>query len=162
MEIEKKFLVKTLPKHLEQYPKKEIEQGYLCTRPTVRIRKADDEYFLTYKAKWGTQKIQTDAHVNQEMEVPLTKESYEHLAKKTDAYMICKTRYLIPLPSGHTGELDMFHGRLSGLYFIEVEFRDEEDSNRFVPPAWFGANVSQDERYTNSFLSHCDNLDVFR
>ena len=59
------------------------------------------------------------------------------------------------------GELDIFHGRLDGLYFIEVEFKDEEDARQFVPPGWFGENVSNDGRYANSFLSSCDNLDVF-
>lgn len=29
-----------------------IEQGYLSTEPTVvRIRRSDDEYYLTYKSK---------------------------------------------------------------------------------------------------------------
>ena len=31
MEIERKYLVKTLPEHLEQYQSKKIAQGYLCT-----------------------------------------------------------------------------------------------------------------------------------
>ena len=53
LEIERKFLVKreNLPENLEQYPSKAIEQGYLCTEPVVRIRKSNDNYFLTYKSK---------------------------------------------------------------------------------------------------------------
>ena len=47
MEIERKFLIRQLPEHLEQYPYLQIEQGYLCTNPVVRIRKQDDSYFLT-------------------------------------------------------------------------------------------------------------------
>ena len=39
MEIERKYLVKTLPDHLEQYACKVIEQGYLNTNPVVRIRR---------------------------------------------------------------------------------------------------------------------------
>lgn len=39
MEIERKFLIRQLPEHLEQYPCLQIEQGYLCTNPVVRIRK---------------------------------------------------------------------------------------------------------------------------
>ena len=31
MEIERKYLVKTLPDHLDQYESKKIAQGYLCT-----------------------------------------------------------------------------------------------------------------------------------
>ena len=49
MEIERKYLVKTLPEHLEQYQSKKIAQGYLCTAPVVRIRRSNDDYYLTYK-----------------------------------------------------------------------------------------------------------------
>ena len=53
MEIERKFLIKKeqLPENLSQYPCLHIEQGYLCTDPVVRIRRQDDEYYLTYKSK---------------------------------------------------------------------------------------------------------------
>lgn len=157
MEIEKKFLVKTLPSNLDEYKKKSIEQGYLCTDPVVRIRKSNDKYILTYKSETGDC---ADVRINNELEASLTKEGYKHLRTKTDGYIIEKTRYIIPLPDGHTGELDIFSGRLEGLYFIEVEFADEEDAANFVPPEWFGANVSGDKRYTNSHLSQCKSLDA--
>ena len=50
MEIERKYLIKTLPTNLEQYPKTNIEQGYLCMNPTLRIRKKGDAYIFTYKS----------------------------------------------------------------------------------------------------------------
>ena len=49
MEIERKYLVKTLPDHLDQYESKKIAQGYLCTEPVVRIRRSNNDYYLTYK-----------------------------------------------------------------------------------------------------------------
>ena len=162
MEIEKKFLIQTMPDNLEQMEKKEIEQGYLCTDPVVRIRKSNESYILTYKSRLKDSENHADVHINREVEMPLTKEGYLHLREKADNHMITKTRYLIPLPSGHMGELDIFHNQLEGLHFIEVEFQDEKDAADFVAPDWFGENVSKDERYTNSFLSHCDNLDVFQ
>ena len=51
MEIERKYLVKQLPAHLERYPSKYLEQGYLNTDPVVRIRRSDDTYTLTYKGR---------------------------------------------------------------------------------------------------------------
>ncbi|KAI4445986.1 hypothetical protein C823_000503 [Eubacterium plexicaudatum ASF492] len=78
MEIERKFVPKWLPNNLEQYPYHEIEQGYLCTSPTIRIRKMDDTYFLTYKSAGML------AHLEQEM--PLSKEAYEHLRKKRTVF----------------------------------------------------------------------------
>ena len=49
MEIERKFKVIKLPDNIEKYEKIEIEQWYLCIKPTVRIRKNDDSYILNYK-----------------------------------------------------------------------------------------------------------------
>ena len=39
VEIERKFLVKkeNLPRNLKQYPRKVIQQGYLCTDPVVLL-----------------------------------------------------------------------------------------------------------------------------
>ena len=51
MEIERKYLLDQLPENLTSYPCKKIEQGYLSTEPVVRIRRSDDEYYLTYKSK---------------------------------------------------------------------------------------------------------------
>ena len=50
MEIERKFLIQKLeelPFSPFDYPHKELEQGYLCTAPVVRIRREDDDYILT-------------------------------------------------------------------------------------------------------------------
>ena len=51
MEIERKFLIDTLPENLSDYPYHQLEQGYLCTEPVVRIRRENDDYYLTYKSK---------------------------------------------------------------------------------------------------------------
>ena len=162
MEIEKKYRIKKIPEDLSRYEKKEIEQGYLCASPVVRIRRSNDRYILTYKSKMGVETSAIDARVNEEVEVPLSGEGYQHLKEKIDNFLIYKTRYLIPLDCGHLVELDVFHGRLEGLVFAEVEFSDEEDALGFQPPEWFGENISQDERYTNSFLSTCEDLAVFK
>ena len=54
MEIERKFLIQKLeelPFSPFNHPHKELEQGYLCTAPVIRIRREDDDYVLTYKSK---------------------------------------------------------------------------------------------------------------
>ena len=162
MEIEKNFKVKQLPDNLDGYEQKHTEQGYLCVNPVVRIRKSNDRYILTYKSlAAGSDDKNTDVRINKEIEVFLTKEGYEHLKEKVDDNLIIKTRYIIPLEDGHTGELDVFGGVLEGLYFIEVEFESEDDAKNFLPPDWFGENVSDDKRYANSYLSKCNDLSVF-
>ena len=54
MEIERKYLVRELPANLDSYPHVEIEQGYLCTSPTLRIRRAGGAYILTVKERVHT------------------------------------------------------------------------------------------------------------
>ena len=132
----------------------EMEQGYLCTDPVVRIRRSNDKYILTCKSFDGMiGERRADVRMCQEYEINLSEESYKHLRQKVDGGLISKTRYIIPLADGHIAELDVFHGPLEGLRFVEVEFQDEEDADLFVPPEWFGQNVSGDKRYSNSFLS---------
>lgn len=145
MEIERKFIPKYLPDNLEQYQSHEIEQGYLCTSPTIRIRKMDDSYFLTYKS--------AGMMAHEEYEMPLSKEGYLHLRPKTDGLLITKRRYLIPLDETHTIELDLFHGSHKGITLAEVEFASIEEANSFIPPEWFGEDVTYDSRYHNSEMS---------
>jgi CYTH domain-containing protein len=47
MEIERKYLVTQLPDNLDQFRHLEIEQAYLCTSPTLRIRRMGDSHILT-------------------------------------------------------------------------------------------------------------------
>lgn len=156
MEIEKKYLIKRFPDNLEMFEKKEIEQGYLCTNPVVRVRKSNEEYILTYKSRVQNKENITEAiRVNEEIEVPLTKDGYYHLREKADGNLIKKTRYIIPLDDFHKAELDVFGGYLKGLAFVEVEFESVEAAENFAVPEWFGEDVSSDNRYSNSSLSAC-------
>lgn len=158
MEIERKFKVLKLPNNIEKYEKTEIEQGYLCIKPTVRIRKNDDIYTLNYK--WKDKNIvEQNAIQNIEYEMPLTKENYEHLFSKVDNNMIIKTRYKIPIENKLIAEVDVFHGKLEGLVFLEVEFKNLNDSENFKKPEWMGEDISFDKRYDNTVLSKIDKYD---
>ena len=145
MEIERKFLINTLPENLEQYQQKEIEQGYLCTNPVIRIRRSNDKYILTYKGE--------GLMIREEHEHPLTEEAFEHLKAKVDGILIHKTRYLIPYNDKLTIELDIFHDELAPLVLAEVEFDSEMEANTFLPPDWFGEDVTHSTQYHNSNLS---------
>ena len=144
MEIERKFLLKELPKDLESYPCRLLEQGYLSTGPVVRIRKDNEKYELTYKGK--------GAMVREEYNLPLTEQSYEHLKQKIDGRLITKRRYMIPYED-YTIELDVFEGDLAPLTLAEVEFPSEDAANSFVAPEWFAEDVTFSKLYHNSYLS---------
>lgn len=145
MEIERKFLIKKLPDNLTSYKARKIEQAYLCTDPVVRVRRDNDDYYLTYKSKGMI--------VREEYNLPLTKEAYGHLLAKADGNIITKTRYEIPEKDNLTIELDVFEGKFDGLLLAEVEFASEEEALCYIPPEWFGEDVSNSAKYHNSTLS---------
>lgn len=145
MEIERKFLIKKLPDNLASYKARKIEQAYLCTDPVVRVRRDNGDYYLTYKSKGMI--------VREEYNLPLTKEAYGHLLTKADGNIITKTRYEIPEKNNLTIELDVFEGKFDGLLLAEVEFASEEDALGYIPPEWFGEDVSNSTKYHNSTLS---------
>ena len=145
MEIERKFLPKSLPDNLSEYSFHQIEQGYLNTDPVIRIRREDEDYYLTYKSK--------GLLAREEYNLPLTKEAYLHLLPKIDGRLIVKKRYLIPIASRLTIELDIFGGELAPLILAEVEFSTEKEAKNFTPPEWLGDDVTYSMDYHNSVLS---------
>ncbi len=145
MEIERKYLIHNLPEDYKTFPCEEIEQGYLCTSPVVRIRRAGESYTLTYKG--------SGLMMREEYNLPLTKEAYEHLRSKSDGILIHKIRYKIPYPDNYTIELDIFLDALAPLILAEVEFPTKEEADAFIPPDWFSEDVTFDTNYHNSILS---------
>lgn len=159
MEIERKFTVKKLPDSLSQYPCRIIEQAYLNTDPVVRIRRQDNDYYLTYKGK--------GLLAREEYNLPLNELSYYHLRDKADGNVISKKRYVIPIehPTFVSDskenvdqislcvELDIFDEPFAPLVIAEVEFPSEETANAFVPLDWFDQDVTNDPAYHNSNLS---------
>ena len=148
MEIERKYLINKLPDNINEYPFHIIEQAYLCTNPVVRVRRQDEEYILTYKGD--------GLLAREEYNLPLNKESYENLLTKADGNVISKKRYLIPLNDHLTIELDQFYKPMNDLLLAEVEFPSLEEANTFVPPEWFGEDVTFDTAYHNSTMSRTD------
>ena len=159
MEIERKFTLKALPENLHEYPFRHIEQAYLNEAPVLRVRKEDDNYYLTYKG--------SGMMARQESNLPLNEEAYYHLREKADGNIISKKRYLIPLrnpgfkegfptpPDDYTLtiELDVFEPPFAPLVFAEVEFGSREAAEAFVPPEWFDEEVTYRKEYHNSYMA---------
>lgn len=144
MEIERKFTIRELPADLDRYPVKYLQQAYMNTNPVIRIRKEDDDYYLTYKG--------SGMLAREEYNLPLNAESYDHLLPKCDGNVISKKRYLIPFGK-YTIELDVFDAPFAPLIIAEVEFETKEEAESFTPPAWFLEDVTYDKEYHNSNLS---------
>lgn len=159
MEIERKFTIKKMPDNLGQYPCHIIEQAYLNTDPVVRIRRQDNDYYMTYKG--------SGLLAREEYNLPLNEHSYYHLRKKTDGNVISKKRYVIPIKHptfaseykenidqiSLSVELDIFDVPFAPLAIAEVEFPSEDMANAFLPLDWFDQDVTNDPAYHNSNLS---------
>ena len=148
-EIERKFLVinddfKSMAQEIHS-----IKQGYLSTRKeaTVRVRVKDDQAYLTIKG------INLGATRDEwEYPIPAT-EAREMLSQLPIGTLIDKTRYIVPF-KGHTWEIDLFHGRHSGLILAEIELSSEDET--FHLPPFIGKEVTGDPAYYNSTLASVD------
>ncbi|MBM6830091.1 CYTH domain-containing protein [Anaerotignum lactatifermentans] len=145
MEIERKFLTKEVPFSLNVYPSHQISQCYISLSPTIRLRRQDQDFILTVKGKGLMAK--------EEFELPLSREEYEKLLEKAETPPVEKRRYLVPLENGLTAEVDIYEGPLLGLTTTEVEFTSMEEAKAFVPPQWFGKDVTMDKAYKNTALA---------
>jgi adenylate cyclase len=146
VEIERKFLVPEPPGDLDSHRSGHIEQGYLAIGEAgeVRLRRVGDELTLTVKRGMG--------EVRDEEEVELAPDQFDSLWPLTEGLRVTKTRHWIPAGE-RTIELDVYEGPLEGLITAEVEFPSDSESRAFDPPAWFGDEVTDDDRYKNEVLA---------
>ena len=143
MEIERKFLVSAIP-DLNGLKYDEIKQGYFSITPEKRVRKKGNTYILTEKGEGDL--------IREEKEEIISEEYGEELFKKSKTFIIEKTRYYIPYGE-YTIELDIYSGKHRGLIVAEVEFPSVEKANEFIPPEWFGEDITRDKSYKNMMLA---------
>jgi adenylate cyclase len=110
----------------------------------VRVREAGTAHVLTVKGGAGLART--------EVELPLSAEQFEALWLLTGGRHIDKTRFRVPV-GAHVVEVDAFAGGLEGLLMAEVEFASVEDAAAFVPPAWFGREVTGEREWGNAALA---------
>ena len=146
-EIERKFLVANLP-DLSKAKKAVVRQGYL-TAPDdsaeLRLRQKNDAYFLTLKGVGGL--------VRMEREAEITAEQFDTFWPETEGRRVEKIRYTAQMQDGLVFELDVFAGDLAPLCLVEVEFTSQDQAARYVPPDWFGTDVTDDTRYKNKTMA---------
>lgn len=145
-EIERKFLVRgPVPEGLPFEP---IRQGYITAASDtaeVRLRQKGEACFLTVKSGGGL--------VRDEYEIAIGKPEFETLWPLTEGRRVEKTRYTGRRADGLEFELDVFEGHLAPLMLVEVEFPSEAAARAFIPPDWFGEDVTEDKSYRNSALA---------
>lgn len=147
MEIERKFLVDSLP-NIDNLSFHELEQAYLSFEPEIRIRSIDSkEFYLAHKTEGDLSRG--------EVEPKIDSISFQILSNLIQGRIINKTRFYVSLDNGLRAELDIYHGELEGLVTVETEFRSENAANNFDIPCWYGKEITYDKRYKNKNLARC-------
>jgi len=152
VEIERKYL-------LDEYPaafiemgtlvvekEQQIEQTYLALDgdQELRVRKIVDmqtgavEFTHTFKKGWGL--------AREEVEYSISEGLYEQVVKAHGAIPLTKRRV-----TARWGEriIEIDDYSQIDLMVLEVEFPSLEDAEAFVPPAWFGKDISTEKQYSN-------------
>lgn len=156
-EIERRWLVK-IPPNIEEFPCESIEQDYLSPESGFqgRIRRLDDRFIYTEKARTGNSAVRI------ENEREISEEEYLSLKKHTILNTIKKRRYLIP--SGElTFELDVFENTVeSGIGILEAELSSESDS--LCIPGFIEViqEVTYDEYYTNRNFASMEKIRLIK
>lgn len=159
-EIERKFLVSkdNLP-DLSKRNYMDVSQGYIQnigSNYIYRLRQvlhmSPDGYSL------GEQYFQTikgfGLKVREEYEIELLRPQYHKLWPLCKNISIHKYRYEIHIEGcEHEAYLDVYKNEFDGLITVEVEFESVSECDSFVPPLWFGREVTQEKEYTNFSLS---------
>jgi adenylate cyclase len=145
-EIERKFLLRSLPADRLQGAGERIEQGYVAIDAVaeVRVRRRGGQATLTVKS--------APARTRVEEEIEIDEARFASLWELTAGRRVVKTRYLVE-HDGATIEVDEYHDALSGLVTAEVEFAGEPASDAFDPPPWLGREITGDRRYANQTLA---------
>lgn len=152
MEIERKFLISSLPDGLSNYPFSLITQGYLAVEPKgneVRVRKENSNFFMTVKSN-GTIK-------RNEYEINLSEAQFNAFWPIASKRQVVKKRYYIPIQRWVI-ELDVFSGKLKGLIIAEVEFKNTVEAKLFNTPAWFGEEITYNPKFKNKRLQSLSRL----
>lgn len=141
-EIERKFLV-DLNKWKPTNKGTHILQFYLSDKPTVRVRIAGIQGFITVKG-------QTEGVTRAEFEYEIPVDDALDMIKLAIYIPIEKTRYDV-VYNDQLFTVDVFEGKNEGLVVAEIEL-DSEDK-KIDLPGWITEEVSYDANYYNSNLS---------
>lgn len=143
-EIERKFRVAEVPSDLGRGAP--LRQAYVALDGAVEVRVRSDgaDHRLTVKGGTGLERA--------EVELPIDAGAFGELWALAGGRHVEKTRHRIDL-GGATAELDLYAGDLAGLAVVEVEFPSREAADAFVPPAWFGVELTGRSGWSNADLA---------
>lgn len=126
-----------------------IQQGYLLIDGSeVRLRRADERYFLTMKSSGALTRCEVD--------VAITAQQFSELWPATEGRRLEKVRYVLSIAQEGgvptVVEIDKFQGAHDKLVLVECEFKNAADAESFRAPACFGLDVTHRVDHKNKSL----------
>ena len=144
IETERKFLLADERWKASVVKSIKMRQNYLSYGPTVRVRLAGDQAFVTIKsATKGCSRAEYEYAIPPE-------DAAEMLDTLCKGHEVCKTRHIV-IFGGKTWEIDEFEGVNTGLILAEIELAG--DTEVFERPPWLGEEVTGKAEYYNGSLA---------
>lgn len=152
MEIERKYLLEIAPQQLiddsviDAQSEHRIEQTYIAmdVDQELRVRRIKDiatgEYSYTHTFKNGV------GLAREEVEYEITQVIYDQVMNAFGFVPLTKNRITAKYNETIV-EIDIYDQ--VDFVVVEVEFESMEDANVFVPPTWFGEEISFNKKYSN-------------
>jgi len=149
MEIERRFLITSIPEDLQPVMNKTMRQYYVITESgDYRLREEINllgdkcvEYWKTVKRGHGL--------VREEKNFRLSAAEFKDLTSGLNGNWLTKTRTVFEYQGFHL-EVDTFLD--FPVKVVEVEFKSVESAKSFTPPDWFGEEITEQPEYNNYSL----------
>lgn len=132
-EIERKWLVKELP-DLSKYKAIEYERHFLSISPNreERIQRVGDKYEYEVKETNNVYKSVKSKKI-------ISVADFERYKTKSIKSI---TRSSYTIQKSPEISVKIYHGIYKGLIRVEAEFSSESEAKIFVPPDWFGTEIT--------------------
>ena len=152
-EIERKWLIdkNKIPYNLKgkNVEVLDIQQTYICFDPEMRVRNYNNGESYEYTIKTNMTK---EGLVRDETNIDINKKQYNNLIIKKEGNTIHKTRYQF-YENKQLIAIDIFHGDLDGLAYMEIEFPSIKESEEYKEPNWVIKDVTDNINYKNGHLA---------
>lgn len=143
MEIERKFLVKTLPDLSGKAPLVYKRYFlYVGDEYEIRIQQKGEAYELERKGRKGDIS-------NLKNSFPISSLEFEHLKSFCSSSLERESYNLDKDVS-----IKIYHGTYEKLIRAEFEFNSEDDAKSFIPPSWCNAEITATNLGRDSKLIH--------
>ncbi|MBA4319542.1 MAG: hypothetical protein C0412_14165 [Flavobacterium sp.] len=142
IELERTYLLKYFPEGIKEKKSIEIFDIYIpksVDHAILRIRQKGESFEMTKKEPLQG----NDSSEQQEHTIKLSKEEFSELAV-VDGKKLHKMRYLCPCGK-KTAEIDVYLDDFEGLCLVDFEFESIEEKNKFNPPDFCLAEITQEK-----------------